>query len=169
MHGNQAVEWEPRLRELLPLYGHRNWIVVTDSAFPLQSNPGIETIFAGGDQVDVVLRVLDAMDSHKHIRVNVYADKEMKFIAEPDALGMTEYRKQLDGALKGARMEYIPHEEIIAKLNQAAQLFRILIIKTDLTIPYTSVFFELDCGYWTPEAERRMREKLKGSIPEQPL
>jgi D-ribose pyranose/furanose isomerase RbsD len=163
MHADKPLEWEPRLRELLPLYGHRNWIVVTDSAFPVQSNPGIETIVAGGDQIDVVLRVLDAMASHKHIRVNVYADKEMTFIAEGDAPGMAEYRNQLDGALKGAHMEYVLHEQIIAKLNQAAQLYRILVIKTDLTIPYTSVFFELDCGYWTPEAERRMREALKAA------
>ncbi len=154
-------EWELRLRELLPLYGHRNWIVVTDSAFPVQSNPGIETIVAGGDQIEVVLKLLDAMAACKHIRVNVYADKEMTFIAERDAPGMTEYRKQLDGALKGAQMQSIPHEQIIAKLNQAAQLFRVLVIKTDLTIPYTSVFFELDCGYWSAEAEHRMREAMK--------
>src|ERR1039458_10655620 len=29
-----------------------------------------------------------------------------------------------------------------------------LLIKTDMTIPYTSVFFELDCGYWNAEAEQ---------------
>lgn len=159
----QTADWELRLHELLPLYGHRNWIVVVDSAFPVQSNPGIETIFAGGDQIEVVLKVLDAMAAHKHIRVNVYADKEMTYIAEHDAHGMKEYRKELDGALKGAHVEYILHEKIIAKLNEAAQLFRILVIKTDLTIPYTSVFFELDCGYWTADAERRMREALKAA------
>jgi hypothetical protein len=32
-----------------------------------------------------------------------------------------------------------------------------LIIKTELTIPYTSVFFELECGYWNAEAEERLR------------
>lgn len=26
--------------------------------------------------------------------------------------------------------------------------------------PYTSVFFELDCGYWTREAEERLRLSL---------
>jgi hypothetical protein len=34
-------------------------------------------------------------------------------------------------------------------------------IKTDLTLPYTSVFMELDCGYWSPESEAKMREKMK--------
>jgi hypothetical protein len=39
-------------------------------------------------------------------------------------------------------------------------MFRILIIKTELTIPYTSVFLELDCGYWDGEAEKQLREAI---------
>ncbi len=54
----------------------------------------------------------------------------------------------------------IPHEQIIAKLDQSAQVFRILIVKTDMTIPYTSIFFELDCGYWDAEAEQRLRQSI---------
>jgi hypothetical protein len=42
-------------------------------------------------------------------------------------------------------------------------MFRILIVKTDMIIPYTSVFFELDCGYWNAEAEGRLRGSMKAS------
>ena len=48
-------------------------------------------------------------------------------------------------------------------LDQSAQLFRVLIIKTEMTIPYTSVFFELDCGYWNADAEQRLREAIAAS------
>jgi hypothetical protein len=34
-------------------------------------------------------------------------------------------------------------------------------VKTNLTLPYTSVFMELDCGYWKPESEAKMRERMK--------
>jgi hypothetical protein len=34
-------------------------------------------------------------------------------------------------------------------------------VKTTLAVPYTSVFLELDCGYWASEAEAKMREKMK--------
>jgi hypothetical protein len=34
-------------------------------------------------------------------------------------------------------------------------------IKTDLALPYTTVFMELDCGYWSPENEAKMREAMK--------
>ena len=45
------------------------------------------------------------------------------------------------------------HVEIIAKLDESAKLFRILILKTLLTIIYTSIFIQSDCGYWTSESE----------------
>jgi hypothetical protein len=34
-----------------------------------------------------------------------------------------------------------------------------------MTIPYTSVFFELDCGYWNAEAEVRLRQAMLASVP----
>ena len=154
-------DWEEQLKALLPLFGHRNWIVVADSAYPAQSKPGIETIVAGGDPIEVVRRVGDAIAACAHVRANIYADKEIEFVAEYDAPGIEEYRRQLAGSLHGARLSYIAHEEIIGKLDGAAQVFRILIIKTAMTIPYTSVFFELDCGYWSAEAEERLRRTMK--------
>jgi L-fucose mutarotase/ribose pyranase (RbsD/FucU family) len=153
-------EWECRLSALLPLYGHRNWVVIADAAYPAQSKPGIETIVADADQMDVVRVVLDAITAARHIRPNVYADKELGFVAEKDAPGVTEFRKQLHAAFSSAFITYLPHEQIIARLDQSAQLFRILVIKTEMTIPYTSVFFELDCGYWNAEAEQRLRQAM---------
>jgi hypothetical protein len=71
-----------------------------------------------------------------------------------------EYRRQLEEVLYGSHLQRLPHEQIIHKLDQSAQTFRILIIKTEMTIPYTSVFFELDCGYWSAEAEDRLRQAI---------
>jgi L-fucose mutarotase/ribose pyranase (RbsD/FucU family) len=155
-------DWEWELSRRLPLFGHRNWIVVADAAYPAQSNPGIETMAVGADQVQVVRTVQDAIAACKHIRANIYTDLELGFVEENDAPGITEYRRQLDALLDRGSCKQLPHEQIIAKLDQCAQLFRILIVKTDLTIPYTSVFFELDCGYWNTEAERRLRQAMQG-------
>ena len=152
--------WKERIDAVLPLYGHRNWIVVADSAYPAQSNPGIETIVAGGDQMAVLEHVLAAVGQCRHIRANVYADKELAYVAESDAPGVLSYCRGLEAIFKGENVNYLPHEQIIHKLDQSAQLFRILLIKTDMSIPYTSVFFELDCGYWNVEAEQRLRKAL---------
>jgi len=149
--------WERQLNALLPLYGHRNWIVVADSAYPAQSRPGIETIVAGGDQIHVVRKVADAITAARHIRANIYLDAELAYVSDSDAPGVTDYSQQLERALYGAHVQRLAHEQIIQKLDQSAQLFKILILKTEMTIPYTSVFFELDCGYWDAEAEQRLR------------
>jgi L-fucose mutarotase/ribose pyranase (RbsD/FucU family) len=152
-----AADWECRLTALLPLFGHRNWIVVADAAYPAQSNAGIETILAGADQLQVIRTVLNAVAASKHVRANIYLDRELEFVTEKDATGVVSYREQLVTLLVGLELLQLPHEQIIARLDQSAQLFCILIIKTELTIPYTSVFFELECGYWNAEAEERLR------------
>ncbi|MDR3751374.1 MAG: RbsD/FucU domain-containing protein [Terracidiphilus sp.] len=153
-------EWERQFRNLLPLYGHRNWIVVADAAYPAQSKPGIDTVVANDEQIPVVRTVLDAIAATPHVRARIYADRELAFVAENDAPGVADYRRELAEVLAGHAIETLPHEEIIHKLDQSAELFRILILKTDMTIPYTSVFFELDCGYWNAEAEQRLRQAI---------
>jgi hypothetical protein len=155
--------WKERLNEVLRLFGHRNWIVVADSAYPMQSNPGIETIVAGGDQIAVIDHVVAAIAECRHVRANVYADKELAYVAESDAPGVLDYFRNLEAVLSGANISYLPHEQIIHRLDQSAQLFRILLIKTDMSIPYTSIFFELDCGYWNAEAEQRLRKALSAA------
>ncbi len=160
MKASNIPDWKTHLSSIIPLFGHRNWIVVADSAYPAQSRPGIETVVAEESQVEVARFVADAIDASGHLRGKVYVDKELEFVSETDAPGVELYRKQLEAALEGAKMKTIPHEQVIAKLDEAAQIFRILIIKTPMTIPYTSVFFELDCGYWSADAEAQLRNSM---------
>jgi L-fucose mutarotase/ribose pyranase (RbsD/FucU family) len=156
-------DWELQFHAVLRLFGHRNWIVIADSAYPAQAKPGIETIMAEEDQIPVVRTVLDAITASGHIRPTVYVDAELGFVAESDAPGITEYRRQLDAVLRGSEVKHHPHEQIIQTLDQSAQLFRIMVIKTNMTIPYTAVFFELDCGYWNAAAEERLRQVMMNS------
>ncbi len=153
--------WEQKLSRRLPLFGHRNWIVVADAAYPAQSNPGIETIVTGAHHLQVVRTILDCIETRTHVRCNVYVDRELEFVAGHDAPGILEFREKLADLFSSKTIQRLPHEQIIGKLDQCAHLFRVLILKTDLTLPYTSVFFELDCGYWSAEAEERLRKAMQ--------
>jgi hypothetical protein len=155
-----SQNWQQILAERLPLYGHRNWIVIADSAYPAQSRAGIETVVSGAEQMDVLKQVLSALTASRHVRPIVYTDRELNFVPEQDAPGIGNYRQQLGALLKGVSVQSLPHEEIISKLDQAGQTFRVLIIKTNLTIPYTSVFLQLDCAYWGAEAEQKLRTAM---------
>lgn len=156
-----ADAWRSRLAEQLPLLGHRNWIVVADSAYPLQTAPGIETIYVNADQLEVVKGVIAELAKTKHVKPTIYTDAEMKFVAEKNASGIGAYREELGKILTGKPVQVLPHEQIIAKLDEAGKTFKVLIIKTPLTLPYTSVFFQLECGYWNADSEKELREALK--------
>jgi hypothetical protein len=53
------------------------------------------------------------------------------------------------------------HEELISMLDRASQTFSVTVIKTNMTIPYTTVFFELDCAYWNGDSEKRLRAAMR--------
>jgi L-fucose mutarotase/ribose pyranase (RbsD/FucU family) len=155
--------WLQKLKDCLPLFGHRNWIVIADAAYPQQTSLGIETVVADVDQIEAVSAVLDAVAASGHVRANVSTDLELNFVSEADAPCVSEYRRQLAGLVENAHARQIPHEEIIARLEERARAFRVLILKTRMAIPYTSVFCELECGYWSAEAEERLRQAMRSA------
>ncbi len=156
-----AASWEARLLEELPALGHRNWIVVADSAYPAQISPGMEIVVSGEDHFAVLGKVLEALDASRHVRPRIYLDQELSFLDDGLAPGIEGLRTRLEAMLKGRDVKPVLHEELIARLDQVAKTFRVLMIKTDLALPYTSVFLELDCGYWPAEAEQKLRQKMR--------
>jgi hypothetical protein len=155
--------WRETLDERLPLLGHRNWIVVADSAYPWQASAGIETIDTGAGHMEVVRGVLEAIAGSRHVRPVVHLDAELAVVAEAHAPGITALREVLATTLAGLATVSLPHEEIIAKLDAAGRSFHVLLLKTTLALPYTSVFVELDCGYWSAEAEEALRNAIAAS------
>lgn len=154
---------ERLLADRLPALGHRNWIVIADSAYPLQTSPGIETITVKDSQLSAVRQTLRALSKTKHVRPTIYLDKELAFVPEKHAPGITKFRKDLNQMMIGRKAQKLPHEEIIAKLDEAGKTFKVLLIKTPHIQPYTSVFFQLECGYWSDQAEKDLRDAMKGA------
>ncbi|HZD32783.1 MAG TPA: hypothetical protein VE779_14120 [Candidatus Angelobacter sp.] len=155
------ANWENILKDRLQLYGHRNWVVIADSAYPAQSQQGIETIVADDEQADVIERALAILRECKHVKPTVYTDEELRFVPEKDAPGVTKYREQLASLLTGYEDASLRHEDIISMLDRVGETFRVLLIKTNMRIPYTSVFLELECGYWNADADQRLRAVMR--------
>ncbi len=163
-----AGDWKQKLEQDISLFGHRNWIVVADSAYPLQTSPGIETITVDANQLAVVEEVLTDLSKAKHVRPIIYTDSELNYVPEKEANGVTAYREALATLLASQETHKLLHEQIIQKLDEAGKTFTVLIIKTPLTIPYTSVFFQLDCGYWSDQDEAQLRAAMKTSAKPTP-
>jgi D-ribose pyranose/furanose isomerase RbsD len=155
--GCSNTAWQGQLDGALAEYGHRNWIVVADSAYPKQSAAGIETIATGKGQIEVLEMVLEAVAEAPHVQAIVMLDAELDSVTEANAPGIAAYRSQLKASLQGKQVKVMPHEDIIAELDKASEMFNVLLLKTDMTLPYTSVFLQLDCGYWNADKEKRLR------------
>ena len=87
--------WEEILKDRLQLYGHRNWVVIADSAYPAQSRQAIETIVADEEQTTVLEQTLAILGGCDHVRPNIYTDEELKFVREEHAPGINSTGKRL--------------------------------------------------------------------------
>lgn len=153
----EPANWRVALAQTLPLLGHRNWILIVDSAYPLEVAPGIETVETGAPELEVVRTVLADLAHSRHVQPYVFMDAELPFVPEQDAPGVTNYRSEVADLLHGYPLESQPHTELLGRINQEGAQYHILVLKTAMAIPYTSVFIRLDCKYWSDDAERRLR------------
>lgn len=155
------MDYLKKLEQDLPLLGHRNWILIVDKAYPLQSSPGMSYMNSNEELFKVLKKVLHSLRNVPHIRPIVYVDKELEYMDDSLSIGVESFKLKLRGLLSSCYVKQIPHEEIFSKLDEAARLFNIVVIKTESLIPYTSVFIELDCGYWSEEKQEALQNKMK--------
>lgn len=158
--GANAQSWQSHLKDELSLMGHRNWILIVDSAYPEQVGPGIETVETNADQLDVVRTVLTTMKSSIHVRPVIFLDAELPFVPDQKAPGIAAYRTQLASVLHDHAVQSRLHQSLIDEVAKDAALYHVLVLKTQLAVPYTSVFIHLDCKYWSAEDERDLRATM---------
>jgi D-ribose pyranose/furanose isomerase RbsD len=161
--GAPSSDWKSIVQSRLPLYGHRNWIVVADSAFPVYAEPGIRTITVNDDLPSVLKYVASAISSSRHVRATVFLDQELQFVDEHDYPGVAELRRQITTPFAKEQVSSIPHTDVMSRIDEAGKTFRILFIKTTATIPYSSVYMRLDCGYMNEEVERKIKAAMVAS------
>ena len=156
----QNWNWQTILQEKLPLLGHRNWVVITDMAYPLQAKDGITTLYATEPYAEVLSTVAQMIEATPHVYAHVYQDNELSFLSEDICPGIDDLKADMNKALANADVTPVDHEQLIARLDSVSNLFEVVIIKTPLTKPYTSTFFELDCKYWDSDKQALLNAKI---------
>ena len=144
----------------LPLLGHRNWIVVTDMAYPLQTNPGVVTYYTDWSYPEVIRWVQQKIDAMPHVYAHVFRDEEYRFLEDGICPGIDGLKKEVAEVLPEERITFCPHDELLNRMDSVSQQYRVIVIKTPLLKPYTSVFWELDCKYWDQEKQRLLKMNL---------
>lgn len=161
----QQKPWRQIVAERLPYFGEGNWIVIADSAFPLRPEPGIEMILSDESHLNTVRHLLNVLTKDEHVRPVIYTDLELKKVPDQDAPGIDAYRQLFAGLVEKLvpqpPVNPTPHAAIMRMLGEAAKSFNVLVIKTNSTLSYTSVFIELKPGYWPDDAEQRLRQSVQ--------
>ena len=163
MEEKKCSTWQEEFGKTLPFLGHRNWILVVDKAFPLQTADGM-TCLDSQEALPVVLqKVLGEVSKATHIKPLVYLDQELNYMSDELCAGTDCLKAQIKEAIKEAGVENVSeilHDKIFTKLDAASKLFSVVVIKTECLIPYSSIFIELDCGYWNAEKEAKLRSMI---------
>jgi hypothetical protein len=154
------VSWKTEFNSLLPLLGHRNWILVVDKAFPLQTSQGLTIINTGEKLVPVLKYVLDQVDGSSHVQPALYHDAELSYLISEQVPGKDEFLSSVNQVLGNVIPVPILHDSVFIKIDAASKLFKVVVLKTEETIPYTSVFIELGCKYWNTENEKELRTRM---------
>ena len=155
-----SVNWKKQFDATLLLLGHRNWIIIADKAFPFQYAAGMEYINTGENLLPVLKYVLQQVDASGHVKPIIYRDKELGFITEEQSKGVKSFANESQKLFGSQPVETLLHDSVFGRLDASAKLFKILVLKTNGTIPYTSVFLQLDCAYWSAEKEMQLRKRM---------
>lgn len=155
--------WKQQLENQLPLLGHRNWILIVDKAFPLQAIDGLSMVYAEDELLDVLEYTLGRIEKNNHIKPVLYTDKELDFINQDLVPEIDSYKSSLKKVIGKSNVQVLLHDSVFVKIDEASKLFKTLVIKTNQVIPYSSVFIELDCDYWSMEKETQLRKLMQTS------
>lgn len=160
-------DWKSILNGQLPLLGHRNWILIVDKAFPLQNGSGIITIDTNEDLLSVLNYTLQQIDNSIHVKPIIYTDTELRFLTKDQIPDIEIYKASLAEIIDFSSSQELFHDSVFVKIDEASGYFKVLVLKTNGTIPYSSVFLQLDCKYWSAENEKQLRDKIRSEYNEE--
>ena len=152
--------WQSQFTSHLPRLGHRNWIVVADAAYPEQSAPGVTVIVADSPLDEALRFVLTTIQEAGHVTPKVLLDRELGFLTDDLCPGVNALRASIKFEIGQLPTSEAPHEIVLEKLNMEGANYSVFVIKTNSMIPYTSVFLQLECGYWNADREKLLREMM---------
>ena len=159
--GGQKSDWQSAVDRQAGQLGYRNWIVIAEASFPAHNRPGIRQVSAPVDVPEALDYVLRALEQTENVRPQIYQTRELRSVENDFAPGIDDLRKRLESSLHGHETTEIDQQSLLTLLQDANRSFDVLVIRTPTALPYSSVFLELQPGYWDVDSETRLREKIE--------
>lgn len=157
----QDSSWEAAVQRQAGQLGYRNWIVIAEASFPAHNRPGIRQVNAPVGIPQALDYVLNTLEQTENVRPLVYVPRELRAVENDFAPGIDEFRKNLQGSMHGHETTELDQQSLLTLLEDANRSFDVLVIRTPTALPYSSVFLELQPGYWDVDSETRLRERIE--------
>lgn len=154
-------DWRSSVDRQVGQLGYRNWIVVAEASFPAHNRPGIRQMSSDAEIPEVIDYVLNALESTQHVRPKIYMTRELRAVENDFAPGIDVLRAQITDSLHGHEATELDQQSLLTLIESANQNFNVLVIRTPTALPYSSVFLELQHGYWDADSEDRLRERIR--------
>ncbi|MEX1114414.1 MAG: hypothetical protein WEB53_04145 [Akkermansiaceae bacterium] len=152
--------WQAAVDRQAGQLGYRNWIVIAEASFPAHSRPGVRQVNASVEVPEALDYVLGVLEQTENVRPHVYVTREVSAVENDFAPGIDDYRKRVELAFHGHERTGLDQQSLLTLLQDANRSFDVLVIRTTTALPYTSVFLELQPGYWDVDSETRLRDNI---------
>ncbi|MEP2777597.1 MAG: hypothetical protein ABJQ29_07600 [Luteolibacter sp.] len=156
-----GTDWKGSVNHQVSQLGYQNWIVITEASFPARNRPGVRQVTADSEVPEVVDYVLNALEETQHVRPRIYLTREMRSVENDFAPGIEEMRNRIAASLHGHEPTELDQQSLITLIDSVNKDYQVLVIRTPTALPYTSVFMELQPGYWDAESEDRLRARIE--------
>ncbi len=156
-----TTDWKGNVNRQVNLLGNRNWIVICEASFPAHNRPGFRQVNADEEIPEVLDYVLNALEETQNVRPKIFLTREMRAVENDFAPGIDQIRQRINGALHGHESTELDQGSLLTLIESANERFDVLVIRTPTALPYTSVFLELQPGYWDAESEDRLRDRIR--------
>jgi D-ribose pyranose/furanose isomerase RbsD len=153
--------WKGAIDSQVAQLGYGNWIVIVEAAFPAHNRIGTRQVNSYRPIPEVLDEVLRTLEKTEHVRPRIYLPLELDAVENDYAPGIADYRRELEFALHGYETVRAEQDSLVTLALDAQRSLDVLVIRSSTALPYSSVFLELQPGYWDGDSESRLRQRLR--------
>ena len=109
------------LRSKLSVMGARNWIVISEAAFPIQNIKGLEVFPVEGGIPEVLALVEEVIEETHHVKPRIYVSSEISHVDYDHAPDVMNYRSDLKDALQSRQVVTLDHDLLLEVLKNTSE------------------------------------------------
>jgi D-ribose pyranose/furanose isomerase RbsD len=157
---NSFGDWKSQVDRHNKQLGYKNWIVISEAAFPAQNRSKMKQISVEAEIPEVLDHLLHTFERNQYVQPTIYLTREVRSVENDFAPGIDQLRERIATAMHAHEAVELDQQSLLTLLETTEQRYQVLLIRTPTALPYSTVFLELRPGYWDADSEEHLRKKI---------